>query len=206
MTRKKENNLLLHADILNILYEHRRFVAKIYRDIMGFYNISHIGLSIVNPAHELVVFSTTPNIEYNLISNQLWTQDCCFNPSIGQSNKFSWWGDNTSNLSDNQQNHLNKIKLLNNNFTLGMSIARNLQGFDLIYSFASKSKQPDLQAYYATNLPRLIEIGDFFYKSMRPLYLPYSPSFEPPDVRALLSLVHQKHYLRLVVDNESCHV
>lgn len=60
----------LHHNILDILYEHRHYVIKLFREVIGFYEINHISLTLRTPLNEVVIFSMTPNIEYNLITQR----------------------------------------------------------------------------------------------------------------------------------------
>ena len=98
----------LHSEIVTILFENRRYIKTIFLDIHGLYEIAHVGLTIIDPSADLVVFSSTPNIEYNLIQQNLWRNDPCFSPSIQNNHELSWWNDHkiTSDLE--------KIKLKNN--------------------------------------------------------------------------------------------
>lgn len=85
----------LHPSIVNILFEHRRYIRNIFLQIKGLYEISHFGINIINPTNELIAFSSTPHIEYNLIQQKLWQHDCCFYSRTLNVNTLFWWDGNS---------------------------------------------------------------------------------------------------------------
>ncbi len=198
----KEVSLVeFHPNILTILFENRRYVTKIFRDIIGFYGIDHISITIIDPSNEAIVFSTTPDIEYNLINQDLWRNDCLFSCKEVEDDIIVFWN------KDNNTPYLNKIydiKHKKNNYNLGMTLVRKVGGFCLLYSFATRSKDGDLKEYYLNNIGGLTNIGDHFYKSIRDIYLSYCKLHVPPNItnfKSLLSMSKNKPYLKLVVDN-----
>ena len=120
----KEIQTTLHPKILDILFEYRRDIKNIFLNINGHYDIAHIGITIIDPANEMIAFSSTPNIEYNLIHQHLWKRDHCFSPRPHHNNRISWW--------DTQIEEVDEIKLKNNKFTVGMTITRQVNGFCLL--------------------------------------------------------------------------
>ena len=190
-----------HPDILNILYENRCHVKKKFSEVIGFYEINHISITIINPSNEMVTFSTTPSIEYNLITQELWQHDFTISSNSHKNNELIWWD------TDNMHPHFNKInniKEQKNNFTLGMALARKIDGFCIIYSFATKNKDSDLKSYYISNINGLYDIGDHCYKSIRNIYSSYCCRHTAPkiaDFTVFDLTVKTKPYLRLVVNN-----
>lgn len=100
--------------------------------------------------------------------------DACFIPDTTLKNTLLWW--------DYQSEKIEKIKLGNNHFTLGMTIFRPVGNFCLVYSFATKEKHKGLRQFYNENLFGLIDMGDYFYKSTRDLYSTYTLSHTPPKL------------------------
>ena len=176
---QQKNNMTLHPEIIEILFENRRYIKNVFSDLNGLYDIAHIGLTCIDPSQECIVFSTTPNIEYNLIAQNFWLYDHCFYPDPVEKNTLLWWGDEHEKIA--------KIKLENNRFTLGMSIVRPVHDFCFIYSFATKETYQDFRRYYSEHLFHLIDIGDYFYKSIRSLYATYNRNYTPPPLFQLNS-------------------
>lgn len=157
----------LHPDVLTILFEHRRYIKTIFLNIRGLYEVDHLALTLIDPEGTIIVFSSTPNIEYNLIHQNLWKQDTCFSLHDGQANTLCRWS------FDAQEQDIKKIKLQNNKFNFGFTIPREVEQFKLLYSYATRSKNNDLHAYYEANIFGLMDLGDYFYKSTRDLYCEY---------------------------------
>lgn len=186
-------NIRLHSEIVKILFENKRFIKNIFSNLKGLYGITHLGMVCIDPSQELVAFSTTPNIEYNLFNQKLWLEDHCFNLDCFYKNSSLWW--------DYQNEKIEKIKLKNNGLTIGMAIYRPINNFDFIYSFATNEKIEGLHQFYSDNLLNLIDVGDYFYKSLRELYSNYSLKHLPPDLNAFNSKAtrfNTQPFLRLV--------
>lgn len=183
----------LHPEAIEILFENRRLIKNIFSNLRGLYGITHMGMSCIDPSQELVAFSTTPNIEYNLIHQNLWAKDHCFIPDLSHKNSLLWW--------DYQNEQIEKIKLKNNRFTLGMTIFRPVNDFIFIYSFATDERGEDLHQFYNDNVFALIDMGDYFYKSLRGLYSSYALNQVPPQLKEFNSkapALSIKPFLRLV--------
>ncbi|MCX7118212.1 MAG: hypothetical protein NTW94_10010 [Legionellales bacterium] len=191
----EKQHIKLHPDVLTILFEHRRYIKSVFLDLAGLHEIAHLGITIVDPAKEILVFSSTPNIEYNLIQQHLWRADPCFSPRLHTNNNFCWW--NSCHADE-----IEKIKFKNNQFNFGMTLARKINNFHLLYSYATRSRREDLPEYYESNLHELIVIGDYFYKSIRDIYSSYGIKYPPPELdhlRTKASQTNIRPYLRLVV-------
>lgn len=170
----KENLIKLHPEVIEILFENRRLIKNVFSNLKGLHGITHMGMACIDPSNELVAFSTTPNIEHNLFNQHLWLEDNCFNLNIENKNSLAWW---------NYQNEkIEKYKLLNNRFTMGMTIYRPIGDFSFMYSFATNECVKGLHQYYVDNLFGLIDMGDYFYKSLRELYSRYSLKHVPPEL------------------------
>lgn len=191
----KDISATLHSNILDILFEHRRYIKNVFLNINGLYDIAHVGLTIINPVNEITVFSSTPNIEYNLISQCLWKQDFCFTPQPHNNNRLVPW--------ETLNEEVEKIKFRNNKFTFGMTITRQVNDFCLLYSFATRSKKNGLREYYEENIFGLIDIGDYFYKSIVDVYSSHGVKYTPPKLSNLMSkssVTSRRPYLTLVVN------
>jgi hypothetical protein len=188
-----KNNISLHPEIMEILFENSRYIKNVFSDLKGIHGIAYMGIVCINPIRELLAFSTNPNIEYNLFNQTLWVEDHCFNLNNKDKNSLIKW---------NYQNEtIERIKLKNNHFTIGMSVYRPIGDFDFIYSFATNEKIKGLDKYYQENLFDLIDMGDYFYKSLRNLYGFYNPRYTLPDLKAFNSKavgVNVKSFLKLV--------
>lgn len=199
--QEKTTLISLHDDILDILFENRKFMKNIFQTINGLHEIHHFGLTIIDPLNKLITFSTTPSIEYNLINQNLWSYDPAFLKNPLKPNSIIWWDEL---LSSDKADQIKLIKLLNNGYTLGISIGQQLNDFTIIYSFATKSPDKNLKEYYIENLSGLIEVGNYCYKSVREIYLQYCEHQVPPKIQSLISKIYHtksKQHLKLIVSN-----
>ena len=197
----EEKPLNLHPEILAILFENRRLIKNAFLEVKGLYDIAYMGITIINPERQVLVFSSIPSIEYNLIHQNLWQKDPCFAPSK-QTDVFCWWNTqvDTIDLLKTQ-----KIKLQNNQFTQGMTVTRELNNFYLLYSYATGSEKQGLRDYYQTNIFGLLDIGDYFYKTIRELYSIYDLNYTSPQINHLakkISNMKCNTKLRLVTNDE----
>jgi len=78
----------LHPQALDIQFRHRKEISRRFSDVLGLFNIDHLTILIANPIHEILFFSTTPSIEFNLISSDLWPHDRCSSPIYYKKNTF----------------------------------------------------------------------------------------------------------------------
>lgn len=189
----KEHQIKLHPEVIKILFENRRVIKSVFSNLKGLHGITHMGMACIDPSRELIAFSTTPSIEHNLFNQHLWLEDHCFNSDIGDKNSLLWW--------DYQNEKIEKFKLLNNRFTMGMTIYRPIGDFGFMYSFATDETVKGLRQYYTDNLFGLIDMGDYFYKSLRELYSHYSLKHVPPELNEFNSKatgLNIKPFLRLV--------
>lgn len=189
----QEQVIKLHPDVLKILFNHRGEIKKAFSNLKGLHGISHMGIACIDPSNELIAFSTTPSIEYNLIHQHLWMHDHCFSPDKAPKNTLLWW--------DYELDKLEQIKLQNNRFTVGMTIVRPVGQFYLMYSFATQEKHKGLRQYYSENLFGLMDMGDYFFKSIRDVYGVYSQKHAPPQLSEFTSKasgLNIKPFLRVV--------
>jgi hypothetical protein len=189
----QKQQITLHPEVIEILFENRPYIKNVFSNLRGLHGITHMAMACIDPSHELIAFSSTPTIEYNLIHQHLWVHDYVFVPDVGLKNSLLWW--------DYQHEKIEKIKLNNNHFTLGMTICRPIGDFRLVYSFATDEKHKNLRQYYTENLFGLIDMGDYFYKSLRERYNIYAMKHTPPSLsefKSKASGLSIKPFLRVV--------
>ncbi len=200
--QKKKSSVHLYPDIIDILFEHRRFVKNVFLQIKGHYQIDYFGINIINPSNEVVSFSSMPHIEYNLIRQGLWKYDTCFCSKEMSKNTLVWWDDTKDDNLFFEQ--IKEIKLTSNHFKLGMTLCREIDGFTLLYSYATSSNMKNLREYYSAQIFGLIDIGDYFCNSILKIYSEYCGSYVVPQLNQLYSKASAPKLragLRLVVNN-----
>jgi hypothetical protein len=161
----------LHPKILDILFEHRREIAIKLSDIIGIHYIDHMAIIISNPKNEIVIFSKTPTIEYNLISSNLWLHDGAFSPQFFKKKSFFWWEEA---YNSEYFEKIKNIKEQKHKYKLGFCLVRKINAFYIIYSFATRRAMIDSQSYYLSHKEDLLRMGDYCYRSIRNIYALYT--------------------------------
>ena len=190
---EKNRPVHLHHHILDILFENRSFLRKILQTINGLHEINHFSITLIDPTKKAIIFSTTPSMEYNLITEEMWAIDHGAIHASLENDSIAWWA------SDHQK--INSIKLTHNGYSLGMTMSRYAERFTILYSFATKNRGNDLQTYYRSNIHRLIDIGDYCYKLIRDLYLNYCDVYMPPKIQSFISKIYPSQHLKLIINN-----
>lgn len=194
---KTSLNINLHPAIVDILFENRKHMQEVFQSIQGFHEIDHFSLTIIDPLMTLTTFSTTPTIEYNLLSQNLWHEDPAFYFFPEDNQDLKWWNDIDTPLATK----IKDIKLTKNKYSSGFSYSRKIGNFYILYSFATKYKHQNYKEYYLSHLNSLISLGDFCYRSIREIYLPYCDIYMPPKQDSLFKKIYQtksQKYLTLI--------
>ena len=200
--QEKEDAVSLYPSIIDALFEHRRYVKNIFLQIKGHYEVAYFGINIINPSNELVSFSSMPHIEYNLIRQGLWKYDTCFSSKKLSKNTLIFWDDMSEDNLFLEQ--IKEIKLTSNHFKLGMTLSREINGFNFLYSYATSSSKKNLKEYYSAQIFGLIDIGDYFCNSVLNVYSEYCGSYSVPQLNQLNSkapVPSLRSGLKLVVNN-----
>jgi hypothetical protein len=195
--KKGSTGIHLHANMQYVLFENRKFMKAVIDDIKGLHEVHHFSLTFIDPLNQLMTFSSAPNIEYNLITQDLWELDPGFRKAATASDPIIWWDE----LPRSAKNHrISKIRLTNNRYTLGFSISRAIGDFSIGYSFATCSPK-NMKEDYLSYMNQLIRIGDYCYKSIREMYLQYCKQVTPPKLQAVISNIYcdNSKSLKLIV-------
>jgi len=122
--------LILHEDILEILFKHKEEIYEKFIDLRGVYLIDHLAIKIIDPNNKILVFSITPSVEYNLIVQGLWRHDKSFSVNFQKNNSFYVW---EKAYSAKYFNEIKFVKEFKHGFTLGFNISKKINNFNLIY-------------------------------------------------------------------------
>lgn len=148
----------LHPDIANILFRHRKQVSLQMSNIIGIHHIDYVSYSIITPNNYLVIFSSTPSVEYNLMQLNLLHLDSMYNPALHTDTKLCWWN-RAYTLS--AATSLRKAKETDHGFTHGFGFGRHTPDFKMTYSFATRADIPHAKLFYLSHHADLIKLGDY---------------------------------------------
>jgi|GEM_PF-1616877 len=193
------DDVILHPDILDILFKHKEEIYRKLIDLRGTFLLDHISIKIIDPNNTILIFSITPSVEYNLIVQGLWRHDKGFSANFQKNNFFYPW---EKAYCKDYFNEIKQIKEFKHGFTFGFNIPKKLGGFNLIYSFATRSKNDGLLDYYQNHINELTNIGDYGYKLIHSIYLNYcNPIFDAPSIDGKQNY-YRKPFFRLIVNNK----
>jgi len=182
-------NIKLHDDLLDILFKHKKDISLKLSDIRGMFNIDHVSINILNSRNELIIFSSTPSVEFNLIMNGLWKYDRSFLPTFLEDRSLFWW---ENAYMDGNKKIIKQIKEEMHGYTLGFGLTQKIDTLNLIYSYATRSKEKNLKDYYISHKNDLLLVGDYAFRLLRDIYLLY----DHPIVNI------KKPYLKLIINND----
>lgn len=177
-----------HHDMMSILFKHKSIISQRLSSVIGLFNIDHISIKFINPHNELVIFSSTPSVEFNLILNNMWQYDKSFFPDWLESGSLFWW---ENAYVKEHSKALKQTKEAIHGYTLGWGISQQIDKLRLIYSYATRSPNEDLKSYYTSFKNELLLVGNYAFKLLRDIYSLYAG--ENRIIRP---------YLKLVVDNQ----
>ena len=72
-----------------------------------------------------------------------------------------------------------------NNLSFGFIVTRKIQGFYILYSFATKERDPDIKEFIQKYKNVFVDMGDYCYSEIMPLYEQYSGGHNPPCLKSI---------------------
>ncbi len=151
--RAKTGHCMLHPLVDVFLFQYKRLTLPVFREIIGLYHIDHITIALLNSNHEVIFFSATPAIEYQLIHSGLWQHDPCLDGAFyGVENSCIW-----PVLTDSPKHEaLQYIKLRRHHFAYGLVLSRPQQMLYTLYSFASRKPN-----FAEIDISIVAQLGDY---------------------------------------------
>lgn len=182
VTTFKQRLPKLHKDILLISLKNYTQIKKTYSAVLGLNAIDHLSVNIVNPDGEIVFLSSTPYTGINVCGGDLWRYDSSIHPSTYENKNFYWWEDC---YSVNMKALLKLEKEDKNNLSFGFIVTKKIQDFYVLYSFATKEKDPDIKELIQKYKNVFVDMGDYCYSEIMPLYEQYSSGHNPPCLKSV---------------------
>ena len=167
----------LHKDILLISPLNYTKIRKAYEQVLGLNAIDHLSINIVNPDGEMVFLSSTPATGQNVCGTDLWRHDFSIHPETYENKKFYWWDEC---YAQGMKKILKFEKETKNNLSCGFICTRKVEGFHLMYSFATREVDPGIRDNIKEYQSEFIHMGDHCYGLVRDIYERYSGGYHPP--------------------------
>lgn len=154
---------IVHPRAQEILFEQKRKISKIFREVIGHYEMDHLSIAVIKKNNELFFFSSTPSIEFNLIEKNLWAYDGSYHPDFYQTPQCQLW---SKLYHPDKLMELRFIKQIMTGYASGFSAAIEFNNFHLVYSFATKSRAPQAEMEFIRLSNTLIKLGNFCFKKI----------------------------------------
>ena len=156
-----------HPSFLEILFAHKSKVSSIFRDVLGIKELNHIAISCVNAQKKLLTFSSTPALEYNLFSSNLWCFDNTYCPDWYERCTQSFW---QPLYVKKRYDELYYMKQVKHHYPLGISMAASWQDHYFIYSLASQKSCVTTQKHFSEPFDDFYKIGQYCSNSLLTLF------------------------------------
>jgi len=166
MTRTHQT-ITPHAYFLDALFAYKSKVNHIFKNILGLYHIHHIAISHINEQHELLTFSSTPSLEFNLFNSDLWQFDNTYHSSWYESCSLSPW---QLLYTPERYDDLFFSKQIKFDYPLGLSLALKMETGHIVCSLASHQDTPETCALFASHYQSFYKISQYCSQLLLPLF------------------------------------
>lgn len=159
--------IVTHPQLLDMLFAHKSEVSDVFADILGLYDISHIAVAQINRQQELLILSSTPALEFNLFSTDLWQFDQTYQASwFSLCSQASW----QSLYAPERYDELYYLKQIKHHYPFGLSWAsKSTEGY-VIYSVASQNNRDQTRELFTSQLDKLYKIGQYCNNTLQHLF------------------------------------
>ncbi len=164
-----------HPRFLEALFVFRSKVSSVFLDVLGIHEINHIAITQVNSDRNILTFSSTPAMEFNLFNGNLWRYD--------KSYQLEWFSrcsqaDWRSLYTTERYDELYYLKQIKHHYPIGYSLATKVANTFFIYSLASSRSCGHTRELFANQHEDFYKIGQYCTDMLRHLFqrLDYLPS------------------------------
>jgi len=180
------DQISVHPEIENILFRHRKQISLEMSNIIGIHHIDYVSYSIITPRNQLVIFSSTPSVEHNLIHLNLLSLDNLYNPIFHTDARLCWWNEVYAPFAATA---FRKAKEIDHGYTHGFGFGRHIQGLKMTYSFATRADITHAKLFYLHHHADLIKLGDYGFKRLTHITKQYLDAGEKVSSRCHLDLI-----------------
>jgi hypothetical protein len=152
-----------HPRFLEVLFGFKSNISSVFKDVLGLHQLHHIAITLRTTNNELISFSSSPALEYNLFSTSLWRYDKTYNPLWFELESQAYWEDLY------QPTHFNALyysKQVKPNFLTGLSLATRCKQGPIVFSLASHQAC----AEWMRHKEELYRIGTYCLELLSPLF------------------------------------
>ncbi|MCL9685170.1 hypothetical protein [Legionella maioricensis] len=161
------NDLMPHPQFLELLFAFKSKVSTVFRDILGIHEIHHMALTRINTNNQILTFSSTPSMEFNLFNSSLWRYDLSYNPLWFNLCSQAPW---QTLYNPTRYDELYYLKQIKHGFPIGLALAAKIDEHCVIYSLASHKSCPHTRELFSTQQEEFYQIGQYCSNMLNPLF------------------------------------
>jgi hypothetical protein len=166
-----------HPQFLEALFAFKSKVSHVFNDVLGLHDISHIAITHVSPQQEILTFSSTPAMEFNLFNSNLWRFDKTYHPDWFRTCTQADW---QSLYIHERYDELYYLKQAKHHYPIGYSLVAKLEDNFFIYSLASKRSCSHTRELFANQYDDFYKIGQYCTNMLGSLFMNYDSRLVAP--------------------------
>ncbi|HAT8656775.1 TPA: flagellar biosynthesis protein FlgJ [Legionella pneumophila] len=179
----------LHPKARDFLFEHFVTMRKVFSDVLGQVETDYASIALINQSGQIFFMSSNPAIEQNLIENNLWLFEGCYQPGFISQDQPKLW----SELPPiSCLDAITTYKQIKPGLITGISIPTQFDSYRAIFSFGLKRFNPNIQHKSSIHCEKLLAMGKFALRRIQE-YLAF------PDKQ---SCITAKPKLTLIINNQ----
>lgn len=155
-----------HPQYLEILFAYKSKVGSVFKDVLGLYEIDHFAISYIDHQQELLTLSSTPALEFNLFSSNLWRFDKTYQTSWYSLCTASPW---QSLYAPEHYHDLYYLKQAKHHYPTALSLSVKYPNAQVIYSIASHKECQQTHELFTHQREDFYRIGEYCSKALLPL-------------------------------------
>lgn len=162
------NEITPHPCLVDLLFAYKSSISPIFKDVLGIHDISHIAVTRITEKQEILIFSSTPAMEFNLFTSNLWKFDNTYNPTWFRLCTQSSW----ENLyHPAHYDELYYSKQIKHHFSTGLSLSVVEDNVHYIYSIASSQPASSGQEIFINKRDDFYKIGQYCKNLLTPYFI-----------------------------------
>lgn len=162
------NEITPHPSLVDLLFAYKSRISPIFKDVLGIHDLSHIAVARISENQEIQIFSSTPAMEFNLFTSNLWKFDNTYNPSWFELCAQSSW----ENLyHPAHYDELYYSKQMKHHFSAGLSFCVAEDNIHYIYSIASSMPASPGKEFYINKMDDFYKIGQYCKNLLTPWFI-----------------------------------
>lgn len=178
----------LHPLAKEYLFKHYAVLRRIFSDVLGQLETDYISIGLTNTLGQLILLSSKPSIEQNLIENNLLEYDGSFKPTFVFQDKPNHWAE-LYNIE--YKDLLKKYKQVIPGLETGIAMPANCAKYRAVFSFGFKS----VGSLNDNQNEKLLAIGKFCFREItKAIHLPSEQTVYKIKPRLELIINNQVKY------------